>query len=74
MEQARVTVPIEGQELPMFERQKATSTHTKTARRKSRGLLGYDVLKHFVVTLDYRNAAVHLALPEDMADPKAPDS
>ncbi len=74
VEQARVTVPIEGQELPMFERQKATSTHTKTARRKSRGLLGYDVLKHFIVTLDYRNAAVHLALPEDMAKPTAPGS
>ena len=38
-----------------------TTTGSRLLRRsKQQGFLGYDVLKHFVVTIDYRYGYVHL--------------
>lgn len=28
------------------------------------GLLGYDILRHFIVTIDYKNSKIHLAMPK----------
>ena len=31
--------------------------------KKIRGILGFDILKHFVVTLDYKSGKAHIAIP-----------
>jgi len=31
--------------------------------KKIQGILGYDILKHFIVTLDYRGGKAHIAIP-----------
>jgi hypothetical protein len=31
--------------------------------KRIQGILGFDILKHFVVTLDYRTGKAHIALP-----------
>lgn len=56
-----VSVPTEDSGiLAMFERQ--VSVGTKLGKRtKAKGLLGYDILQHFVMTIDYRKGDVHLA-------------
>lgn len=32
--------------------------------KKVRGILGYDVLKHFILTVDYAEGLGHIAIPE----------
>ena len=59
-----VSVPEQGETLNMFKRQSTTGTHVRRGRGKSRGLLGFDILKHFVVTIDYKSGLIHLAAPE----------
>lgn len=58
---ARVATPAEGARAAMFKR----SYRPDLRRSKSQGLLGYDVLKNFVVTFDYRTGAIFVELPED---------
>lgn len=54
-----ISVPVEGKEIALFET--TTPIGTRVPRgRKAKGLLGYDVLKHFVVTIDYKNGHVHI--------------
>lgn len=60
-----VSVPPKGEEWNIFERQSTTGSNVRRSRGKSRGLLGYDVLKHFVVTIDYKGGHVHIAPPEE---------
>ena len=63
---ARVIVPLEGVRLDMFKR-----SWTDSGRlQKTQGLLGYDVLKNFLVTFDYRSGAIFVELPEAV-EPKA---
>jgi predicted aspartyl protease len=57
---ARVTVPQEGGELEMFKRDRSRSSQ----RQKTQGLLGYDVLKNFLVTIDYKSGALFIEIPE----------
>jgi hypothetical protein len=38
-------------------------TGTRIKKNNSDGILGYDVLKHFVVTIDYKLSLLHLAPP-----------
>ena len=59
-----VSVPPKGEVWNMFERRSTTGSNVRRARGKTRGLLGYDVLKHFVVTIDYKGGHVHIAPPE----------
>ncbi|MEC8059772.1 MAG: aspartyl protease family protein, partial [Pseudomonadota bacterium] len=56
-----VSVPAAGQKLELFRKETRTGSNLKRIRSKSKGILGYDVLKHFVVTIDYRIGKVHLA-------------
>lgn len=58
---ARVMVPKEGARLDMFKTMQSRSGR----RQKAQGLLGYDVLKNFLVTFDYRSGAVFVELPEE---------
>lgn len=59
-----VTVPAEGEDMAMFQRRSRTGTHMRKRRGSAQGLLGYDILKHFVVTVDYKRGHVHLGVPE----------
>lgn len=55
-----VSVPAAGQKLELFRKETRTGSNLKRIQSKSKGILGYDVLKHFVVTIDYRIGKVHL--------------
>jgi hypothetical protein len=57
---ARVTVPQEGNKLEMFK----TDRSSISPRQKTQGLLGYDVLKNFLVTIDYKSGALFIEIPE----------
>lgn len=58
IENVLVSIPARGESPEYFE--KVTPTGTRMARRNaSDGLLGYDILKHFVVTIDYGRGYVH---------------
>ena len=55
----RVAVPTRGRKFSFFEANRSRST----ARSKSQGILGYDVFKNFLVTIDYKTGAMHLDIP-----------
>jgi len=58
IENVLVSIPASGQFLEYFET--VTPVGTKMARRStSHGILGYDILQHFVVTIDYDRGYVH---------------
>lgn len=58
LENVLVSIPADGETLEYFET--VTPTGTRLARRNaSDGLIGYDVLKHFIVTIDYDRGDVH---------------
>jgi hypothetical protein len=57
-------VPAEGNKTNVG-RQDSTRTGSRIKKNNSDGILGYDVLKHFVVTIDYKRSLLHLAPPTD---------
>jgi len=69
IENVLVSIPAPGESPEFFE----TSTRTGSrlaSRKSSAGLLGYDILKHFVVTIDYDRGHVHFYPGEKLtADP-----
>lgn len=58
-----VSVPAEDRGVELFKKERTTGSNVKKARGQYRGLLGYDILKHFVVTIDYKRGHVHVAPP-----------
>jgi hypothetical protein len=64
MENVIAMVPAEGNETNVG-RESTTRTGSRIKKDYSDGILGYDVLKHFVVTIDYKRALLHLAPPAD---------
>lgn len=58
-----VKVPAKGEDFELFERETRTGSRFRKSRSQSRGILGYDVLKHFIVTVDYKGGHVHLEAP-----------
>jgi predicted aspartyl protease len=58
LENVLVSTPAPGVSTEIFETYATTGTRL-ASRKKSSGLLGYDVLKHFVVTIDYDRGHVH---------------
>lgn len=62
LENVRVTIPAAGQKASLEDQNSIAGSRIKSKRQ--RGVLGYDVLKHFVLTLDYRKGHAHIALPE----------
>jgi predicted aspartyl protease len=68
VENVIVSVPAEGQELTLFEAKVRTGSAVARRRSKSLGLLGYDVLKHFVVTIDYKAGHIHIALGDEVQE------
>ncbi|MEM7284167.1 MAG: aspartyl protease family protein [Pseudomonadota bacterium] len=64
LENAIVTVPAKGKKLELFKKEKSLGTLIAHGDSKSQGLLGFDVLKHFVITIDYRTGKVNINVPE----------
>ncbi|BDX06423.1 pepsin/retropepsin-like aspartic protease family protein [Planctobacterium marinum] len=62
LENVLVSVPAEGESANLVDQNRLTGSRIKS--RKQEGILGYDVLKHFVLTLDYRAGHAHISLPE----------
>lgn len=67
LENVLVSMPAEGQQLQFFEEDTQAGTRF-TVRRSAEGILGYDVLKHFVVTIDYDKGYVHFYPGEKEAE------
>lgn len=58
LENVLVSVPASGEDLELFEKDAEIGTRI-ASRQASAGLLGYDILQHFVVTIDYDRGHVH---------------
>lgn len=67
IENVQVSMPAEGQHLEFFEEEEEIGTRF-TKRNLAQGLLGFDVLKHFVVTIDYERGHVHFYPGEKVAE------
>ncbi len=63
----QVSVPAEGETVELFEKYTPTGTRIPISG-KSKGLLGFDILQHFVVTIDYEKGYVHVYPGEKLAD------
>jgi len=64
LEDVPAYVPEDGAKLQITRRVVNTGTRISQSK-KVQGILGYDILKHFVITLDYKNGLVHVAPPEN---------
>jgi len=64
LENVTVIVPEEGETANIGEQVRA-KTGTRIKKTGSDGILGYDVLKHFVVTIDYKRSFLHLGVPPE---------
>lgn len=62
LENIIVTVQAEGEKTNVG-RERQVRTGTRLKKADSDGLLGYDVLKHFVVTIDFKRSLLHLEPP-----------
>ena len=58
LENVLVAIPVAGGSTELFDNPAETGSRI-ASRKRSAGLLGYDVLKHFVVTIDYDRGHVH---------------
>lgn len=66
IENVLVSIPMEGEKMVLFERE--TSGASRLMRRNAAdGILGYEILKHFIVTVDYGKGYVHLSPGEKIA-------
>ncbi|WP_394201471.1 aspartyl protease family protein [Shewanella waksmanii] len=63
VENVASTVPAKGQKELVSGQDRRTLSRFKGKNIK--GLLGYDVLKHFVLTIDYQAGRMHVGLPEE---------
>lgn len=61
LENVLTSVPGENQSTNITHQSDIKWSHIKG--KKVRGLLGYDVLKHFVVTIDYKRGYMHVIAP-----------
>jgi predicted aspartyl protease len=64
LENVIVIVPGEG-ELTNVGKDVTAKTGTRLKETSADGILGYDVLKHFIVTIDYKRSFLHLAVPAE---------
>jgi len=55
-----ISMPGEGEDMAFFGKQNVYGNRVRYRTRKAQGILGYDVLKHFVLTIDYKNGYVHV--------------
>ncbi len=62
IEDVPTSVPAEGKSIT-FGRAGANATGSNIKNRKVSGILGYEVLKHFIMTIDFKKGHVHLETP-----------
>lgn len=67
LENVLVSMPEEGKDLEFFDKESETGTRF-AKRNMAQGLLGNDILKHFVVTIDYQRGYVHFYPGEKIAE------
>lgn len=63
LENVLVSVPADDSHVNVLEQYQTVGSRIKGKRVQ--GILGYDVLKHFVVTIDYKNGHAHIGLPAE---------
>lgn len=63
MEHVLVSIPAAGEKTNLENQYETTGTRIKG--KKVQGLIGYDVLQHFLITIDYKNGHAHIGLPEE---------
>lgn len=63
LENVLVTIPAKGLNSNLESQFQQTGTRIKGKRVQ--GLIGYDVLKHFLITIDYKRGYAHIGLPEE---------
>ncbi len=64
LENVIVIVPAEGERTNVGKDVRA-KLGTRLKETSSDGILGYDVLKHFIVTIDYKHSFLHLGVPAE---------
>lgn len=62
LENILTSVPAEGQKTQSFS--SSSSSLSRIKGKNIKGLLGYDILKHFLITLDYKGGRMHIGLPQ----------
>lgn len=62
LENVLVTIPAEGSN--SYLESQYEKTGSKIKGRRVQGIIGYDVLKHFLLTIDYKGGYAHIGLPE----------
>jgi hypothetical protein len=62
LENVQATVPAEGAKLSVASSNSRVGSRIRGKR--VRGLIGYDVFKHFLLTIDYTGGHMHVGLPE----------
>jgi hypothetical protein len=62
LENVLVTIPAEGEAYRLDIQH--TEIGTRLKGHRVQGLIGYDVFKHFLITLDYRRGKAHIGLPD----------
>ncbi|ASP46730.1 pepsin/retropepsin-like aspartic protease family protein [Cognaticolwellia beringensis] len=62
LENVLVTIPAEGNNSNLESQYQKAGSRIKG--KKVQGIIGYDVLKHFLITIDYKGGYAHIALPE----------
>jgi predicted aspartyl protease len=63
LENILVNVPAEGETSKLVSQYKGT-TGSRIRGPKVNGILGYDILQHFLITIDYKKGHAHIGLPE----------
>ncbi len=69
LENVIITVPAEGQKTLVGEGA-AHGSRKGISKKTSKGILGYDVLRHFIVTIDFRRSLLHMELPAEESAPE----
>jgi len=63
LENIPITIPAEGESIMVGKRERAGGMRRLSASKDSKGLLGYDILKHFILTIDYSSYKAHIVAP-----------
>lgn len=64
LENVIMMVPAEGEKTTIG-RETSARLGSRLTKDSEDGILGYDVLKHFIVTIDYKRSLLHLAPPPE---------
>lgn len=66
VENVIVSTPVAGQDITLMSTVgEKRQTGTRIRGNRVEGVLGYDILKHFVITIDYERGFMHVGLPEE---------